>query len=321
MRITKRATVDRRQFLGLLAAGGSLCLGLGTRPFAADDSPKEKPVLSFGVIADVQYNDADPRWSRYFRESLEKLNKCVAQINLLKPDFTIQLGDLIEGSFGNYDVVLPVLEKLAKPRYHVLGNHDVDVAPANKDKVFLKLGLHRLGDGQGCYDFGHAGWRFIVLNGNDISLLAHAPETAQWKAAESLFIKLQRQGAQNAQVWNGALGREQMTWLRQTLARASAAGERTIVFCHYPVYPAGPHTLWNDLEVIHILEGYRTVVAYLNGHNHEGNYALKKGIHYLTFQGMVETKQTAYALVEVYPNRLRVTGFGRERNRVLEIQR
>jgi 3',5'-cyclic AMP phosphodiesterase CpdA len=128
---------------------------------------------------------------------------------------------------------------------------------------------------------------------------------------------LKKKGAQNAQTWNGGVGKVQIQWLNRTLARASAAREPTIVFCHYPVYPPTAHTLWNDAEVIHVLEAQPSVIAFLCGHNHEGNYARKNGIHYLTFRGMVETRETAYALVEAYPNRLRVTGFGRETDRVL----
>jgi len=318
MSTTKRKTVDRRRFLGLLAAGGAACFGLDGKLFAAEDVPGEERTFSFGVIADVQYGEGDPQLSRYYRESLGKLEECVKRLNALKPDFIIQMGDLIQGNLATYDVVLPILEKLAMPCYHILGNHDGDVEPENRNKVVPQLGLDKLGDKKGYYDFGRAGWRFVVLNGNDISVLAHAPGTAPWLAAASLLRDLREKGARNAQDWNGALGKEQMKWLGRTLAKASRAGEKTIVLCHYPVYPAGSHTLWNDREVIRILESHRGVVAYFNGHQHEGDYALKKGIHYLTFRGMVETKQTAYALVEVYSNCLRVIGFGRESNRLLQ---
>jgi 3',5'-cyclic AMP phosphodiesterase CpdA len=310
-------TVDRRRFLELLAASGAACLGLDGALLAAEDAAYEKPIFSFGVIADVQYNDAEPKMNRYYREAVKRLDACVRHLNALKPDFTIQLGDLIEGSFDNYDAVLPVLGKLAMPVYPVLGNHDADIEPENRERVLAKLGLDRLGDKKGYYDFARAGWHFVVLNGNDVSLFAHAPGTAPRKAAERLLNGLKKKGAQNAQTWNGGVGKVQIQWLNRTLARASAAREPTIVFCHYPVYPPTAHTLWNDAEVIHVLEAQPSVIAFLCGHNHEGNYARKNGIHYLTFRGMVETRETAYALVEAYPNRLRVTGFGRETDRVL----
>lgn len=319
--MTDFPAMERREFLGLLATSGAVCLGLDGRLLPAGETSNERPILSFGVLADAQYCDGDPQSGRYYRESLGKLDQCVKQMNTLKPDFTIQLGDIIQNGFASYDVILPVFDALAMPRYHVLGNHDADVEPGNKGKILQRLGLDKLGDKKGYYDFGHAGWRFVVLNGNDICLLAYAPGSPQWKAARRLLDDLRKKRAANAQDWNGALGDEQQEWLSRTLAGASRARERIIVFCHFPVYPPGIHTLWNDSEILEILDAHSGIVAYLNGHNHAGGYGTRNGIHYLTFKGMVETTQTAYALVQVYPDRLRVTGFGRETRREITCPR
>ena len=62
------------------------------------------------------------------------------------------------------------------------------------------------------------------------------------------------------------------------------------------------------------------MVAYCNGHNHAGNYGILNGKHFLNFKGMVETPtESCFAVVEVFPNRLEVRGFGREPNRTLQI--
>ena len=115
------------------------------------------------------------------------------------------------------------------------------------------------------------------------------------------------------------MGPEQLRWLAKTLADAKAAGEKAIVFCHFPVYPPGEHNLWNDTEVVEILEGNGSVVAYINGHNHNGAYGFKKGIHYLTMKGMVDTEETSYSVIRVFDDRLEVHGRGRQDNYVLEI--
>jgi hypothetical protein len=60
-----------------------------------------------------------------------------------------------------------------------------------------------------------------------------------------------------------------------------------------------------------------TTRAYLNGHNHAGNHAMRDGVHYLTLKGMVDTLSTSYAVVEVAEGKLVVSGFGRELDRVL----
>jgi hypothetical protein len=53
------------------------------------------------------------------------------------------------------------------------------------------------------------------------------------------------------------------------------------------------------------------VIAYLNGHNHAGNYAERDGIHYVNFHGMVDTPDSsAFAVVEIAGDRLEIRGFG-----------
>ena len=93
-----------------------------------------------------------------------------------------------------------------------------------------------------------------------------------------------------------------------------------MLFCHFPVYPADPHNLWNAKEVMKLLEEFSCVKAYVNGHNHKGKYGIKKGIHYLTCKGMVETDQSAFSIFRVQDNQIDVLGYGRETDRLLKIR-
>ena len=111
-----------------------------------------------------------------------------------------------------------------------------------------------------------------------------------------------------------------MEWLRRVLQKAESAKEKVMLFCHFPVYPADPHNLWNAQEVIKLLEGFSCVKAYVNGHNHKGKYGIKKGIHYLTCKGMVETDQSAYSIFRVQDEEINVLGFGRESERLLKLR-
>jgi predicted phosphodiesterase len=314
------ATIKRRSFLGLLAAAAVVCLGLGLAVRAEEAAPAAKPVLSFGVVTDVQYADIDQQAKRQYRESLIKLEQAVTQFNKLKPEFVIHLGDLINENYASYDAVLPIFEKFSMPHYFVLGNHDVAVKVESKAKILARLGLGKLGPGKGYYDFARAGWRFVVLNGNDISIVGSAPGSPQRKAAEALVADLKKKGAKNTGIHNGAVGPQQLAWLKETLAKADAAGERAIVFCHFPVYPPGGSNLWNDTEVLDVLGARKCVAAYFCGHVHGGGYARKGGIHFVNFKGLVEADPTAYALVEVFADSLKVTGFGAEPSRVLKLE-
>lgn len=282
-------------------------------------APRATPVLSFGVIADIQYRDADPQGTRFYRNSLGKLRAAVEHLNTLNPRFTIQLGDLIDGVFSSYDAVLPIYDALAMPHFHVLGNHDFSVEPAEKGLVLPRLGLDALGSHRGYFDFAYNGWRLVVLNGNDVSLTAYPPGSTPRLVAERYLAGLKQKGVRSAQDWNGGVGPAQREWLARTLAKASRANERVLVFCHFPLLPATMSGLWNDQEVLAILAAHANVAAYFAGHAHEGGYVRDGRIHFVTFQGMVEGQQPAYALVEVLPDALRVTGFGRETSRVLPI--
>ncbi len=309
MATRKRATVQRG-FLGF-ALGGALVLGFAGYGGSSDGDEESR--LSFGLLSDVQYCDRAPAGSRFYGESANKLAACVEDLNTQDLAFTIHLGDFIDAHAACLDRLLPIYEGLSMPRFHVLGNHDFQVEPELKGSIPKKLGLTTRH-----YDFGRAGKRFVVLDGGDLSLYAHREGSERHVLAAAKLAGLRAADAPNAQAWNGGIGPEQLRWLARTLADAKAAGERAIVFCHFPVYPPGAHNLWNDSQVIAVLEASGAVVAYINGHNHAGGHAVKDGIHYLTVPGMVETEDTtAYAVVHVDDERLEVDGRGRQPDQVL----
>jgi hypothetical protein len=269
--------------------------------------------FSFGFLADVQYCDSDPAGIRYYRKSIDRLQECVDTFNRQDLAFAIHLGDFVDRDFASMDRVLPIFEQLKAPRYHALGNHDFSVEGDLKSAVPAKLGMEKR-----YYDFSMHGWRFIVLDGNAVSLYAFTEDSTIYREASAAYKKITEKKAPNAMPWNSAVGKTQIQWLKDTLARASAAGEKVIVFCHFPVYPVNAHNCWDDGEVVEVLESYDGVVAYINGHNHAGNYGEKKGIHYLTIQGMVDTPdQNAYAVAEVFRDRIEIHGFGRVPDRTL----
>ena len=298
--------LSRRTFMALAAlpalkATRSLCAA-------------EPPALRFGVAADAQYMDHDTRGVRHYRMSLGKLAACVDDFNTKPLDFTIHLGDFIDQRFESFDDLMPIWNRLTMPKYHVLGNHDFAVAAAQRDQVPAKLGMPSR-----YYDFGVKGWRFIVLDTMDVSFLGAAKGSAKRAQAKAIQQKLKAAKAVNSVTWNGALGAEQMAWLKGRLDAATQAGERVILFAHMPVAPPNVHNLWNDAGVLGLIDAYPCVAAYINGHNHHGNYAERKRVHYLTIQGMVDTTRNAYGVVEVYADQLKVIGTGRCPSRTLKL--
>ena len=66
-----------------------------------------------------------------------------------------------------------------------------------------------------------------------------------------------------------------------------------------------PNLCVNNAEkVVEVLERHSQVLAVVQGHHHPGHYSHRRGIHYLTLQGMIEQAAPAnsYAIVEVQPN-------------------
>lgn len=306
--------MNRRGFLAALA-GSACCHSLAVAGTAASDG--DAPILTFGLVADAQYRDCEPAGTRFYRNSLDKVRACVADLNAQKPAFVIHLGDLIDHDFASYEAILAEYAGLTMPHYHVLGNHDFSVTDEEKGKLTEVLAIPSR-----YYSFEQGSCRFVVLDGNGLSLQGTLANSAERAEAEAMLKQLSDAKVGNAQPWNGALGADQMSWLEETLAEADQTGQKTVLFCHFPVYPANVHNLWDDREVVGLIERHPCVVAYINGHNHAGNYAEKSGIHYLTLRGMVETADsTAYALASVYANRIVIEGSGREPDRVLRIGR
>ncbi|MEN7551608.1 metallophosphoesterase [Rapidithrix thailandica] len=273
----------------------------------------EQAEFSFGVFADVQYCDHPPFKQRYYRQALHKLKDCIQTFQKRELAFVIQLGDLIDRDYKSFEAVNPVISGLNKPFYSLLGNHDFEVRPEYKSKVLSKLGLQK-----GYYHFQHQHFRLIVLDGNEVSCYAYPKESDAYSQALEELKSLQAQHLQNAQAWNGGISKTQLDWLEDVLQSAKQQDEKVIIFCHFPIWPESKYNLWNHRELNNLLQQYPNIVAYLNGHNHAGDYAKQGHIHFLTMHGVVETQeQSAYGIVHVYQNRLEIEGFGREPQRTL----
>jgi hypothetical protein len=262
-------------------------------------------------VADCQYCKQTSAVRKY-SQSPQKLTECVAHYNKLNLAFVVHLGDFIDRDFESFAKVVPIYNRLKAAHYHVLGNHDFSVVDEKKASVPAQLGLKNR-----YYDFAHKGWRFIVLDGNDVSLYAYPKNDPRTKAATAFHRRLKT----GTPTWNGGVGDKQLAWIESKLKAATKAKERVMLFCHFPVHPANVHNLWNHSAITELLAKYPCVAAYLNGHNNAGNYAQQGKIHFLTLKGMVDTTTSAYSVVEVHKDRLEIKGFGRQNDRTLPLTR
>ncbi|GAB3792657.1 metallophosphoesterase [Dyella agri] len=293
--------IDRRSFLkaGLLALAplASRAAAFGARP-----SQTSAPLFSFGVAADIQYADKATAGARHYRDSLAKLDDCLGFWNAAPLDFVIQLGDLVDtGGLATLDTTWAAYARARAKSYSALGNHDF-VAP--RDQVIGALHMP-----SAYYSFKVRGWRFVVLDGMNVSIDGGWPkDDAHFLEGQKINAALEQSGAPIAGEWNGAVGEAQRHWLAGELAEATAKREKVVVFCHLPTLPGSCQPdllLWDHDKVVELLDACPTLVSYMCGHDHHGGYAERNGVHYMTFPGMVEhaAKDSSF-IVDVHADQL-----------------
>ena len=278
-------------------------------------SSSASPLFRFGIIADPQYAAIEPHagMNRYYANSLAKVAEAIEVFNGEELSFVMTLGDVIDRSFASFDGILPVYEKLRHEALFLLGNHDFSVSSGHLAEVSARLGMP-----SPYYSFLRHGWRFIVLDGNEVSLFAPPADHRHRELAAQMLAELQAKGADNAHPWNAALSDEQFAWLGDEIGKAAEAGEKVIVMNHFPVYPPAEHDMWDRERIVELLASRDNVVAYLNGHNHVGNYGKVGACHFVNFKGVVDTEsENTFAIVDVHADRIEIRGFGREDSRTL----
>jgi manganese-dependent ADP-ribose/CDP-alcohol diphosphatase len=270
----------------------------------------KEPYLKVGLVADPQYADKATSGKRHYRETLWKLGQAIDTFNYQNIDFVQNLGDIIDVEWKSYDAILSVYDKL-KPsikNYQLLGNHEFSI-----DSIHLKDILKRLSMPNYYYSYSKKGWRFIVLDATDYSYYSNALHNHDVREIDLYFEKTKNQ--LNSQRWNSAMGAEQQNWLKQELDSAHLSEQKVILFSHMPLRPKDdPHNLWNDQDIIEIIEQNPDVVAFINGHNHSGGHVFKNGIHYITLFGMVDTSISSYGILKFYKDSLMLRGYGNQKN-------
>lgn len=298
--------MNRRQFLALSAAAAS----------ARAETPADVPLVSFGLLTDVQYADAEPEGERHYRESIQKLKDAATDLAKEKLPFSLHLGDVIDRDFPSFAAVLPLFGGLGHPVRHLLGNHDYSIKDAEKDTVVKTLGMPA-----DYYSFRSNGARFVMLDTNDVSTYKHQEGSAEDLAAEKFMKELSSTSPSNAKPWNGGASPAQLAWLEKELAEADAAKESAIICGHHPLLSEGGLQAWNNREILAVIERHPSSRAYLCGHNHAGGEVIQNGIPYITLKSVLhEPGVTAYSVMRLFKDRLVIEGRGREKSREVPLR-
>ena len=171
----------------------------------------------------------------------------------------------------------------------------------------------------GAYSTVKGIWRFIALNGDDLSFTG--PQSGEQKEERNEMLSDSYMHLlYSGMPWNGGIGKNQVKWLEAQLEEALKLGQNVIVLCHFPMFGKEDHLLFNNKEIFELISRYPCVKAYFNGHYHSGGYKQKDGIHFVNFRGMVDTGQNAFAVVTLTKDSIIIKGYGREPDRNLRIR-
>jgi 3',5'-cyclic AMP phosphodiesterase CpdA len=278
---------------------------------AANATAPTEPV-HIGIFADLHAHDTNsPVEEHVYTNYAQRLQAFVDAMNAWPADLVIELGDFVNGKFvlgaelGDAARIAGILENAESiyatfdgPRYYVLGNHDVydlskeeflEGTGASSATASFDAGLYHIVILDAQYDkkgndLGHAGW---VVQGN--------------------------------------IPQAQLDWLSNDL---SATDLPTIVCVHQPLdvdfdLLSGGPTVVNAEAVKAILSESGVVIAVLQGHEHKNAYSLIDGIHYVTFEGLLDrTEPTppSWAMVTLDPASRTITVRGEGNQADLDLE-
>jgi 3',5'-cyclic AMP phosphodiesterase CpdA len=250
----------------------------GAKPWTSEDFKNDPDNFQFVVIGD-RTGGANVQGT--FAIAMD-------QINLLQPEFVINVGDIIEGYAEDddeldrmWDEAERLTDKLQMPFFYTRGNHDVSF-PGGKE-------AWRERHGPSYYHFVYRDVLFMVLDSED----SPRPEPpSEIKEKTLIYKKLQVEDPEAAkkmlaefmssEAIVAALGQpvefpdEQMAWIKKILAE-NADVRWTFVFMHEPCWE-NPSKSFEEIE--RLLQTRNS--TFIGGHLHYYDYDAVNGQDHIT---------------------------------------
>ena len=213
-------------------------------------------------------------------------DRAMDQVNLLRPEFVLSVGDLIEGYSedpvrlnAEWDEIEQMVGKLQMPLYYTVGNHDMG------NEVMYDLWRQRLGADY--YHFTYQNVLFISLNTEDPPVELAPDVLARQAALEKMMEEnptatqqriLQRSKNRPKPValpGSIAIGDKQVDYVQAALL-ANPDVRWTFILMHKPAW-AYPSAQFERIESMLQDRAY-TMIA---GHEHYYSYSNRKGRDYI----------------------------------------
>ena len=250
----------------------------GAKPWTSEDFANNPEEFQFAIIGD-RTGGANVQ---------DTFGLAMDQLNLLQPEFVINVGDIIEGYtrdkaelHAQWEEVEDMTGRLQMPFFYTRGNHDVSF-PGGKEEWLERFGPNY-------YHFVYKDVLFMVLDSEDSPRPEPPPEikeaTKVYKrlqvedpeAAKKMLAKFMRSEAIVA-----ALGQpvefpdKQRAWIKKTLAE-NADVRWTFLFMHDPCWE-NPSESFKAIELLLQDRGY----TFFAGHLHYYDYDNINGREYIT---------------------------------------
>lgn len=278
---------------GIAAAPAFAQTRPGSGPMRPTPGPY-RPSLRVALVTDVHYADAPARGSRFYRESLAKLDEAANVLRCHRPHLAIELGDLIDSApaasaqeeIGYLKTINARFAALAPERHYILGNHCT--FKMTKAQFMDTVGIDRT-----YRSFDRGGYRFILLDA------CYRRDGVSYDAGNFSWPDT------DIPDW-------QKEWLKGELAGAPG---KVVVFVHQRLdrRVGDIFTIRTAPEIREILEASGKVVAVFMGHSHRNECREINGIPYITLAAMIEGSgpvNNGYSLLSLYRDgSLRLDGF------------
>ena len=228
--------IARRQFIKLT--------GMATTGLLLNScfSSKNKSIR-FGLVTDSHYADREPAGNRHYRESLGKMQECIEVMNKEKVDFLIHLGDFkdqdqsqkTENTLEYLRTLETEFSKFDGPRYHCVGNHDVD--SITKQQFLTNVENTGIPKDKSYYSFDSGDFHCVVLDSNfhEDGRDHYFKEGADWK--------------------NTNMPKSELEWLSKDLKSTDLP---VLIFAHHPLHKyeahGGSYQVRNYEEIQQILQ-------------------------------------------------------------------
>jgi len=233
---------DRREVLQCLGVGAGTLFTLSGGVFSAFDMAQAQ-TQDVGTPLFLQISDTHIGFNKEANpDVIGTLNTTIDAVNALprRPAFALHTGDVTHLSkAGEFDTASQLLSRLKVSELHVVpGEHDVTDGPGAE--FFARFG--KPSSNKGYYSFDANGVHFVAL----VNVMNFKPNGL------------------------GALGEDQMAWLKNDLSSRSAS-QPVVVFSHMPLWTIYEPWGWGTgegEEIASLLRRFGSVTV-LNGHIHQ----------------------------------------------------